>query len=79
MKTKTKSEIKKEAKSIFKELKIIYDKLDNLMDEAEISAKDCTENEVTKGKAEEFDKYANILKHSRDNAQISYSHLESIH
>lgn len=65
-KTLTKSEVTKEMKALANQLNKLYDKLDNLMDEAEISAEGCTEKEVMQGKADWFNEKAGRLLSARD-------------
>lgn len=74
----TKTEIKKEVKKKITALKKIYNQLDVLMDDTEITAEGMTEKEVMVGKADEFNKIAGILQSARDNAQLAYDDLEMI-
>ncbi len=74
LKPKTFTQIKKEATKMEKELRKIYDRLDNLMDDAEISATGT--NDATK--ADKFNALANIIQSARDNTENAYDDLTMV-
>ncbi len=65
MKTLTKSQIQKRAQKLTNAARKLYKKIDNLMDESEISCKGCTKQEITRGKHVDFDTMANKLSRAR--------------
>lgn len=62
----TKSEIKRQAKKLEREMNKMSDRLDNLMDEAEITVKSMTEKEIQNGKADELNKISGILRSANE-------------
>lgn len=72
----TKQDIKDQAKAMFAELKDLYERLDNLMDDAQTEADGCTEEEGVI--QSEFQSISNLIELARDHAQEAYDDLESV-
>lgn len=77
-KTMTKSEIKREANKLKREMGKMSDRLDSLMDEAEISAQSMTEKEIQNGKADELNRIAGILRSANEGVIDAMGDMQSI-
>lgn len=72
MKTKTKTQIKNEAKDLFRDLKKLKIKLNKLMEDCENS------NEKEGEKTDWFQKATNTIESSRNSVELAYDDLESV-
>lgn len=77
-KTPTISKIRREAKSLEKRLRELYNELDNLMDEAEIAASACNDAEIKRGKQKDFNYLSHVIGCSRDMTELAVDKLQSV-
>ncbi len=77
-KTLTLFQITNKAKKLEKSLRKMYNELDNLMDEADISALECEGYEKKQGSKEMFDRFSNIIGVSRGHCELAYDELQLV-
>ena len=74
----TTSAITKRTRILFESMKSIYNQIDDLMDETELTTECITDREAYSRQADNLNEIANILLCARDNALQSCDELETI-